>query len=67
MGITKDEITKNIAKLRKIGKTDKNNTQNTILKFKTYSFKERIYFKMKAIKQKHIKIRLLLTKHRMKL
>ena len=61
-GISK-EITNNIDKLHRIGKTDKNRTQNTIIKFKSHSFKEKIYFKIKAIKQRDVKIKLSLTKH----
>ena len=66
-GISKEEITNNIDKLHKIGKTDKNNTQNTIIKFKSHSFKEKIYFKGKAIKQRDVKIKPSLTKHRIEL
>ena len=40
-GISKEEITNNIDKLYRIGKTDKNNAQNTIKKFKSHSFKEK--------------------------
>ena len=54
-------------KLHRIGKTDKNNTQNTIIKFKSHSFKEKIYFKRKAIKQRDVKIKPSLTKHRIEL
>ena len=61
-GISKEEITNNIDKLHRIGKTDKNNTQNTIIKFKSHSFKEKIYFKRKAIKQTDVKIKPSLTK-----
>ena len=43
--ISKEENTKNLEKLHKIGKTDKNNTHNTMLKFKSHSFKEKTYFK----------------------
>ena len=63
-GISKEEITNNIGKLHRIGKTDKNNTQNTIVKFKSHSFKEKIYFKRKVIKQRDVKIKPSLTKHR---
>ena len=66
-GISKEEITNNIDKLHRIGKTDKNNTQNTIIKFKSHSFKENIYFKRKAIKQRDVKIKPTLTKHRIEL
>ena len=38
MRISKEEITNNINKLHRTGKTDKNNTQNTIIKFKSHSF-----------------------------
>ena len=38
-GISKEEISNNIDKLHRIGKTIKNNTQNTIVKFKSHSFK----------------------------
>ena len=57
-GISKEEITNNI---------DKNNTQNTIIKFKSHSFKEKIYFKRKAITKRDVKIKLSLTKHRIEL
>ena len=50
--ISKEEITNNIDKLHRIGKTDKNDMQNTIVKFKSHLFKEKIYFKRKAIKQR---------------
>ena len=66
-GISKEEITNNKGKLHRIGKTDKNNTQNTIIKFKSHSFKEKIYFKRKAIKQRDVKIKPSLTKHRIEL
>ena len=67
-GISKEEISNNFDKLHRIGKTDKNNTQNTIVKFKLHSFKEKIYFKRKASKQRDdVKIKPLLTKHRIEL
>ena len=47
--ISKEEITINIGKFHRIERTDRNNTQNTIIKFKSHSFKEKIYFKRKAI------------------
>ena len=64
-GISKEEISNNIDKLHRIGKTNKNNTQNTIVKFKSHSFKEKIYFKRKAVKD--VKIKPSLTKHRIAL
>ena len=67
MGISKEEISNNIDKLHRIGKTDKNNTQNTIIKFKLHSFKETIYFKRKAFKQRDVKIKPSLTKHQIEL
>ena len=63
-GISKEEISNNIDKLHRIGKTNKNNTHNTIVKFKSDSFKENIYFKRKAVKQRDVKIKPSLTKHR---
>ena len=66
-GISKEEISNNIDKLHRIGKTNKNNTQNTIVKFKSHSFKEKIYFKRKAVKQRDVKIKPSLTKHRIEL
>ena len=56
-GISKEEISNNIDKLHRIGKTNKNNTQNTIVKFKSHSFKEKIHFKRKAVKQRDVKIK----------
>ena len=56
-GISKEEITNNI---------DKNNTQNTIIKFKSHSFEEKIFFKRKAITKRDVKIKPL-TKHRIEL
>ena len=56
-GISKEEITNNI---------DKNNTQNTIIKFKSHSFEEKIFFKRKAITKRDVKIKPL-TKHRTEL
>ena len=44
-GMPKEEITNNIDKLHRIRKIDKNNTQNTIIKFKTHSFKEKFTLK----------------------
>ena len=67
IGISKEEITNNIDKLHRIGKTDKNRTQNTIIKFKSHSFKEKNYFKRKAIKQRDVNIKPSLTKHRIEL
>ena len=67
MGISKEEITKNIDKLHRIGKTDKNNTTDTIIKYKIHSFKERIYFKKKSITRSDIKIKPSITKHRIEL
>ena len=64
MGISKEEINNNIDKLHRIGKTEKNDMQNTIVKFKSHLFKEKIYFKRKAIKQRDVKIKPLLAKHR---
>ena len=66
-GISKEKVTSNTDRLHRIGKTDKNNTQNTIIKFKSHSFKEKIYFKRKAIKQRDVKIKSSLTKHRIEL
>ena len=66
-GISKEEISNNIDKLHRIGKTNKNNTQNTIVKFKSHSFKEKIYFKRKAVKQRDVKIKPSLTKHQIEL
>ena len=63
IGISKEEISNNIYKLHGIGKTNKNNTQNTIVKFKLHSFKEKIYFKRKVVKQRDVKIKPSLTKH----
>ena len=44
-GISKEEISNNLDKLHRIGKTNKNNTQNTfvkfVVKFKSHSFKEK--------------------------
>ena len=62
-GISKEEINNNIDKLHRIGKTEKNDIQNTIVKFKSHLFKEKIYFKRKAIKQRDVKIKPSLTKH----
>ena len=56
-GISKEEITNNI---------DKNNTQNTIIKFKSHSFEEKNFFKRKAITKRDVKIKPL-TKHRIEL
>ena len=64
-GISKEEISNNIDKLHRIGKTNKNNIQNTIVKFKSHSFNEKIYFKRKAVKD--VKIKPSLTKHRTEL
>ena len=41
--------------------------QSTIVKFKSHSFKENIYFKRKAIKQRDVKIKPSLTKYRIEL
>ena len=41
--------------------------QNTIIKFKFHSFKEKIFFKRKAIKQRDVKIKPSLTKNRIEL
>ena len=62
-GISKKEISNNIDKFHRIEKTNKNNTQNTIVKFKSHSFKEKIYFKGKVVKQRDVKIKPSLTKH----
>ena len=56
-GISKEEITKNIDKIHRIGKTDKNNTKNTIIKLKSHSFKEKIYLERKAITKRDLKIK----------
>ena len=50
-GISKKEIANNIGKLHRSGKTSNNNTQNTIIKFKSHSFKEKINSIRKAVKQ----------------
>ena len=62
-GISKEEITNKIDKLHRIGKTNKNNMQDTIIEFKSHSFKEKNYFKRKAIKQRDVKIKPSLAKH----
>ena len=64
-GISKKEISNKIDKFHRTGKTNKNNTQNTMVKFKSHSFKEKIYFKRKAVKD--VKIKPTLTKHRIEL
>ena len=61
-GISKEEITNNINKLHRIGKIDKNNMQNTIIILKSHSFKEKNYFKRKAITQRDVKIKLSLKR-----
>ena len=68
-GISEEEITNEIDKLHRtgIGKIDKNNMENTIIKFKYHSFKEKIYFKRKAIKQRDVKIKPSFTKYRIEL
>ena len=66
-GISKEEISNNIDKLHRIGKTNKNNPQNTIVKFRSHSFKEKIYSKRKAVKQRDVKIKPSLTKNRIEL
>ena len=48
-GISKEEIINNIDKLHRIGITDKNNTQNTIIKFKSHSFKKKFTLKEKQL------------------
>ena len=40
---------------------------NAIIKFKTHSFKERLYFKRKSNKGRDIKVTLSITKHRIEL
>ena len=59
------DIQNNIDKLHTIGKNDSNrNTQSVIVKFKTHSFKEKVYRKKHAIKSNRIKLRPSLTKRR---
>ena len=57
-GISKEEVA---------NKIDKNNTQNTIIKFKSHSFKKKNYLKRKAITKRDVKIKPSLTKHQIEL
>ena len=66
-GMSKEEITNNINKLHRIRKIDKNNMQNTIIILKSHSFKEKNYFKRKAITQRDVKIKLSLKRNWIKL
>ena len=66
--ISKEEITNNIDNSTELEKPTKIiYTLNTIVKFKLHSFKEKVYFKRKAIKQRDVKIKPSLTKHRIEL
>ena len=64
--ISKEEITNNIDKLHRIGKTDKNNMQNTIIKSKSRLFKKKFTLKEKQL-NKEISKSNLLTEHRIEL
>ena len=62
-GVDGDIIQDNIDKLHSTGKKYNNhNTQSVIVKFKTHSFKEKVYRKRNAIKNTRIKLRPSLTK-----
>ena len=66
--ISKEEITNNIDNSTELEKPTKIvYTLNTIVKFKPHSFKEKVYFKRKAIKQRDVKIKPSLTKHQTEL
>ena len=66
--ISKEEITNNIDNSTELEKPTKIIfTLNTIVKFKLHSFKEKVYFKRKAIKQRDVKIKPSLTKHQTEL
>ena len=63
-GLLKEEIERNIDKLHRVGRFDhKTQTQPIIVKFKTYSFKEKIYDQQKKL-AKGIRISPSLTKRR---
>lgn len=64
-GVDGEIIQDNIDKLHSIGKkNDNRNTQSVIVKFKTHSFKEKVYRKRNTIKNTRIKLRPSLTKRR---
>lgn len=66
----KDNIERNIDKLRRKGKYNQaTKTHPIIVKFKSHSFKDQVYFRQKSMKNSdnYIKITPLLTRHRLKL
>ena len=69
-GILKHNIERSIDKLQRTGKYDQTTkTQQVIVKFKSHSFKEQVYFKRKTMKNSDSNIRITpsLTHHRLEL
>ena len=63
----KNEVINNIDKMHGIGSEEnrnKKNKQSVIVKFKTHSYKEKVYKHRKNINNQHIKIRPSMTKRR---
>lgn len=66
--VSADDFNWNVDKLHRIGQVDKKtNTQPIIVKFKSHSFKERVYRSRKLITNKNIFIRPSITKRRLDL
>ena len=67
MNTEKNEVIDNIDKLHGIGieeNRNKKNKQSVIIKFKTHSYKEKVYKNRKNINNHHIKIRPSMTRRR---
>ena len=54
-GLSKEKISKKYWQITQGNKNWQNKNQNTIIKSKAHSFKERNFFKWKIIKRKHFK------------
>ena len=54
-GLSKEKISRKYWQITQGSKNRQNKKQNTIIKFKAHSFKERNLFKWKIIKRKHFK------------
>ena len=62
LGIPHQEFQNNFDKVHRVGKTT-NNKQNIIIKFKTHSFREKLY-KMRKDNRRGVKFHISLTQHR---
>ena len=67
LGFEEAEVQTELDKCHRIGPIKDNNKQSTIIRFKSHSFREKVYSKRKSRTNKKLKLKLSLTKRRTKL